>query len=56
MSDIAITGEKYKSGILYMPIAFWDRVIDFTGQPAVLCNVPAAKSISLDHDGNDDRK
>ena len=56
VSDIAITVEKNKSDISYMSGAFWDKVTDFTDQPAVLCDVPAVKSTSLDHDGNDDRK
>ena len=55
VSDIAITVEKNKSDI-YMPGAFWDKVTNFTNQPAVLCDVPAVKSTSLDHDGNEDRK
>ena len=33
-----------------MPGTFWDKVIDFTDEPVVHCDVPAVKSTSLDDD------
>ena len=33
----------------------WDKVIDFTDEPVVQCNVPAVKVTLLDDD-NGDRK
>ena len=33
----------------------WDKVIDFTDDPVVQCNVPAVKDTLLDDD-NGDRK
>ena len=39
-----------------MPGAFRDKVIDFTDEPVVQCDVQAVKNTSLDNDDNDDRK
>ena len=39
-----------------MPGAFQDKVIDFTDQPVVQCDVPAVKNTSLDDDDNDAHK
>ena len=38
-----------------MPGALRDKIIDFTDEPVVQCDVPAAKNTLLDND-NDDRK
>ena len=32
-----------KSDKSYVPGALWDKVIDFTDEPVVQCDVPAAK-------------
>ena len=40
---------------IYMPGALWDKIIEFTDEPVVQCDVPAAKSTLL-NDDNDDRK
>ena len=39
-----------------MPGALWDKVIDFTEESVVQCDVPAVNNTSLDDDNNDDRK
>ena len=39
-----------------MPVASGDKVIDFTDEPVVQCDVQAVKNASLDNDDNDDRK
>ena len=42
-----------------MPGTFWDKVIDFTDELVVHCDVPVVKSTSLDDDDDeyyDDRK
>ena len=38
-----------------MPGAFWDKVIDFTNEPVVQCDVPAIKKTSLDDDNVDNK-
>ena len=40
----------------YMPRAFWDNVIDFTGEPVVQWDGPVVENPSLDYGYNDDRK
>ena len=35
---------------------FRDKVINFTDEPVVQCDVQAVKNTSLDNDDNDDRK
>ena len=45
-----------QSGIPYMQRAFWDKVLDFTDEPVVQCDVHAVKNTSLDDHDNDDRK
>ena len=45
-----------KSDKSYVPGALWDKVIDFTDEPVVQCDVPAAKNTSWDDDDNDDCK
>ena len=47
---------KKKTGISYIIVTFWDRVIGFTDEPVVRCDVPPAKNIYLDDDNNDDYK
>ena len=39
-----------------MPGAFEDKIIDFTEEPVVKCNVQAVNNTSLDNDHNDDCK
>ena len=39
-----------------MPGAFWDKLINFTDEPVVQCDVPAVKNTLLDDDDNDDRQ
>ena len=36
--------------------AFWDKVLDFTDEPVVQCDVLAVKNTSLNNDDNDDCK
>ena len=45
-----------RSDISHMPGALWDKVIDFTEESVVQCDVPAVNNTSLDDDNNDDRK
>ena len=37
-------------------MALWDKVIDFTDEPVVQCDVPAVKDALLDDDDNENRK
>ena len=37
-----------KANQTHMPGAFWDKVIDFTDEPVVQCDVQGVKNISLD--------
>ena len=56
-SNTAITEKKQsKSGISFMSGALWDKVIDFTDEPAVQCDVLAVKNNSLDDNDNDECK
>ena len=45
--------KKNKSDISYMPGVFWDKVIDFTDESVVQCDLPAVKKYFMN---NDDRK
>ena len=45
--------KQSKSGILYMPGALWDKVIDLTDEPVVQCDAPGVKNTQLDDDDND---
>ena len=47
---------KKKTGISYIIVTFWDRVIGFTDEPVIQCDVPPVKDIYLDDDNNDDYK
>ena len=55
-SNIAIAEKTSRSDISHMPGALWDKVIDFTEESVVQCDVPAVNNTSLDDDNNDDRK
>ena len=49
--------KKNKTNMPYMHWALWDKVIDFTDEPVVQCDVAAVKNTSLDDDDdNDERK
>ena len=39
-----------------MPGAFWGKIIDFTDEPVVPCDIQAAKNIWVDNEHNDDCK
>ena len=39
-----------------MPGAFWDKVIYFTDERVVQCDIKAVKNASLDNDDNDGHK
>ena len=45
--------KKNKSDISYVPGKFWDKVIDFTDEPVVQCDVPPIGNTVLDNDHND---
>ena len=52
--NFAITKQNQKkSDIPYMKLAFWDKVIYFTDEPVVQCDVKAIKNTSLHNDDND---
>ena len=41
---------------IYIPGAFWDKVIDFTDYPVVQCDVQVIKNTSFDNDDKNDGK
>ena len=51
-----MSSRKKKSGISYMPGIFWDKVIGFTDEPVVKCDVPPIKNTFLDDDDDNDCK
>ena len=53
-SNIVITKKQSKSDISHIPRALWDKVIDFTDEPVVQCDILAVTNTSLDDDDDDD--
>ena len=47
--------EKKVRHIIYVR-GIWDKVIDFTDEPVVQCDVPAVRNISLGDDDNNNCK